>query len=144
MSKLIVDACVLIDSFQKGSEHRAPSIAFIDHCVRHNQLITMPAHGWFEVWCNVNRLSAVDRKYLHPKFAGKMQLPVELIHLDAHFIKKYGNIMIPYARASDHIYLVIASVNKYQLVTRDTGMAKVGKQVGVKVFTPSEYTSQSA
>ena len=78
MSKLIVDSCVLINSFQKDSAHRADSIAFIDHLVEREQLITMPAHGWFEVWCNLNRLSDVDRTYLHPMFANNMQLPVEL------------------------------------------------------------------
>lgn len=144
MCKLIVDACVLIDSFQCGSEHRSSSIAFIDHCVRHNQLITMPAHGWFEFWCNVNKLSEQDRKYLPPAFVGKMQLRMELIHIDEQFIKKYGNVNIPYLVASDHIYLVVAYVNKYPLVTRDAKMAKVAKQLGVQVFTPSEYNSQCA
>jgi hypothetical protein len=142
MSKLIVDTCVLIDSFQKDNLHRASSIAFIDHCVRHNQLITIPAHGWFEFWCNVNRLSAIERQYLHPMFADKMQLPVELIHIDEHFISRYGNVKIPYLKASDYIFLVVAYENKYQLVTRDAQMIKIGRQVGVQVFTPTEYLSQ--
>jgi hypothetical protein len=144
MSKLIVDACVLIDSFQAANEHRGASIAFIEQCVRRDQLITMPAHGWFEVWCNVKRLSEHERKYLHPTFDGKMQLPLELIHIDDKFIHKYGNIVMPSMRASDHIYVVVAAVNGYPLVTRDAGMAKAGREIGVRVFTPSEFSESVA
>lgn len=139
MSKLIVDSCVLINSFQKDSAHRADSIAFIDHLVQREQLITMPAHGWFEVWCNLNRLSEVDHTYLHPMFANEMQLPVELIHIDMPFIVKYGNVRLPYTKAADHIFIVVCFVNKYPLVTWDEKMTKVGKDVGVQVYNPNEY-----
>jgi hypothetical protein len=103
--------------------------------------MTMPSHGWFEVWCNINRLSDVDRKYLHPVFAGKRQFELELIHIDDHFIRKYGNVRIPYMKASDHIFVVVAMVNSYPLVTRDEGMRRVAVSVGVNVYTPTEYVA---
>lgn len=143
MSKLIVDACVLIDSFQAASEHRDVSIAFIEGCLRRHQLISMPAHGWFEVWCNVRRLSDYDRRYLHPTFDGKMQLPLELIHIDDEFIRRYGNLVMPRMRASDHIYVAVAAVNRYPLVTRDAGMAKAATECGVEVFTPTEFNQRT-
>src|SRR5437867_7194477 len=139
MSKVIVDSCVLINSFQCDSVHRNDSIAFIDHVVREGQLITMPAHGWFEVWCNVNRLSEVDRTYLHPVFAGQMNLSLELIHIDDQLIRKYGNVKLPYTKAADHIFIVVAFVNLYLLVTWDDKMRKVAEQVGVQVCDPNEY-----
>lgn len=141
VAKVIVDSCVLINSFQSDSEHRNASVAFIDHFVRHDLPITMPAHGWFEVLCNVRRLSAIDRNYLHPVFLGSMQLPLELIHIDAQFISKYGNVSIPYTKAADHIFIVVALVNKYPLVSWDDKMLKIGKEVGLKVYKPSEYIS---
>ncbi|MGH7871529.1 MAG: type II toxin-antitoxin system VapC family toxin [Candidatus Binatia bacterium] len=139
MTKLIVDSCVLIDSFQKDSPHRDDSIAFIEHIVQRKQLITMPSHGWFEVWCNVNRLSDVDRRYLHPVFANKMQLELELIHIDNAFLLKYGNVRLPHTKAGDHIFIVVCAVNKYPLVTWDKKMTEVGKEVGVQVYNPNEY-----
>lgn len=142
--KLIVDACVLIDSFQAASEHRDASIAFIDGCVRRDRVISMPAHGWFEFWCNVKRLSDHERRYLHPTLDGKMELPLELIHIDDHFIRKYGNVVMPRMRASDHIYVVVAAVNGYRLVTRDAGMARAAKECGVEVFTPTEFNQNGA
>ena len=139
MTKLIVDSCVLIDSFQQHSPNRADSVSFINRLVQQGQLITMPAHGWFEVWCNLNRLSDVDRTYLHPIFQGKMELPIELIHIDKPFILKYGNVHLPYTKAADHIFIVVCFVNKYPLVTWDEKMTQVGKDVGVQVYNPNEY-----
>jgi hypothetical protein len=102
-SKILVDSCVFISAFQSCSANREASIAFLDLLLSKKQLITMPAHGWFEVWCNLRRLSDVDRKYLPPIFKGAMKYPVELIHIDAQFIEKYSNLDIPYTKAGDHI-----------------------------------------
>jgi predicted nucleic acid-binding protein len=141
MAKLIVDACVLIDAFQGDNPHRDSSTAFIEECVRANQLMTMPAHGWFEVWSNVKRISERDRKYLHPLISGKMELPIELIAIDEKFIQKYGNVVVPHLRGSDHIYMAIAFENGYELVTRDDQMLRVGREIGVRAFLPAEYSA---
>jgi predicted nucleic acid-binding protein len=68
-----------------------------------------------------------------------MQLPLELIHIDAHFIHRYGNVSIPYTKAADHIFIVVAFVNKYPIVTWDGKMIKVAKEVGVRVYKPDQY-----
>jgi hypothetical protein len=142
--KLLVDSCVVIDSFQKDSAHREDAYSFLDYIVRSGQLMTMPAHGWFEVWCNLNRLSTIDRRYAHPAFGGQMALPLELIHIDKAFITKYGNIRLPYMKGSDHIFVVVAHVNNYQLVTRDDGMLRVCREIGVRACSPAEYLSSIA
>lgn len=77
MSTLLVDSCVVIDCFHRDSPNREGSLRLIEHLFAVNQRITMPAHGWFEVWCTLNRLSDIDRKYLPPVFAGQMQLEGE-------------------------------------------------------------------
>lgn len=141
MVEIIVDSSVFIDTFQKNSRTRSDSIAFIDHLVSNNQIVTMPAHGWFEVSCNIKRLSDIERKYLPPIFAGKMQCPFKLIHIDAQFIEKYGNVIIPYTKAADHIFIVVAFVNKYPLVTYDEGMRKIAKELKVPVYYPKEFLS---
>lgn len=142
-SKLIVDSCVVIDSFQKDSPHRGDAYAFIDYIQRSGQFMTMPAQGWFEVWCNLNRLSTIDRWYAHPVFNGQMALPLELIHIDKAFITRYGNVRLPYMKGSDHIFVVIAYVNNYQLVTRDEGMLRVCREISVRACTPAEYLSSN-
>lgn len=139
MTKLIVDACVLINCFQRPAEQRSVSIDFVERMLKAGKQFTMPAHGWFEVLCNLNRLSDIDRTFLPPVFQGGMQLPLELIHIDDHFIRKYGNVALPYTKASDHIYLVIAQVNAYPIVTTDKPMGALAKDLGIQVFSPAEY-----
>jgi len=139
MSKLIVDASVLINCFQKDSDERDASRRFVDHVIQSGQLVTMPAHGWFEFLCALNRLSGPERQFLPAVFNGNMQLPLELIHIDQHFINKYGNVAIPYIKASDHIYVVIAYVNHYRLVTSDKKMCSTCRRLEVEAFTPEDY-----
>jgi hypothetical protein len=142
--RLIVDSCVLIDSFQAGSPHRDISIEFINLVVARGDIITMPAHGWFEVWCNVRRLSEAARSYLHPLISGRMHMALELIHIDAQFIDRYANVPLPYMKASDHIFVVVAKVNEDLLVTRDEGMLKAAKAAGVNAMTPQQFLALSA
>jgi predicted nucleic acid-binding protein len=101
----------------------------------------MPAHGWFEIFSNLKRLSDIERQYLHPVFDDKTLLEIELIHIDEQFMLKYGNVNIPYIKGSDHIFIVVAYKNQYPLVTRDHKMIKVAKELGIQVYTPREYIS---
>ncbi|RJG00805.1 type II toxin-antitoxin system VapC family toxin [Noviherbaspirillum sedimenti] len=139
MTKIIVDSCVFINALKEDSDHRDECRAFLEALPRSGQIMTMPAHGWFEVWCNLKRIETIDKKFSGVSINGQWQFPVELIHIDAEFINKYGNVEIPYAKAGDHIYVVVAYVNGYTLVTTDNGMAKVARSIGVTVLTPAEY-----
>ena len=102
----------------------------------------MPAHGWFEVWCNLKRIEKVDQKFRGVNINEQWTFPLELIHIDADFIRRYGNVEIPYIKAGDHIYLVVAYVNQYPLVTTDNGMAKIARQLGLAVYTPADYVAR--
>lgn len=139
MGKLIVDSNVFISSFQKDSEFRDESIGFLEKILKVGQLITMPAHGLFEILCTLKRLSEHDKQYLHPVIFGQTEYPIETIHIDKKFIEKYINVEIPYIKAGDHLYLVVAKLNGYPLITRDNGMRKCAKEASIKVFTPTEF-----
>lgn len=104
----------------------------------------MPAHGWFEIICSLRRIEKIDKAFDGTTIAGLMQFPIELIHIDDKFIAKYGNIDIPYAGAGDHIFLVVAHVNGYELVTWDQGMAKVARELNIDVYTPDVYLAKQA
>jgi hypothetical protein len=97
----------------------------------------MPAHGWFEVQCSLQRLRNEGR-FVGPKIDQQMQYPLKLIHIDDRFISRYSMADIPYTKAGDHIFLAVAKVNDISLVTSDGKMFKVAKQAGISVFTPSE------
>ena len=58
--------------------------------------------------------------------------------IDHKFIENYFDVDIPYAKAGDSIYMVMAKKLGLPLITRDKGMYKVSKAAGINVLTISE------
>lgn len=143
MSKLIVDSCVYINAFKVDSEFHSDCVAFLERLLDEGKIITMPAHGWFEVVCSLRRIAQEGRSFSGAPIAGRRQYPIELIHIDESFVSKYGNIDIPRLKAGDHIFTVVAYVNGYQLVTTDNAMIAAAKELGITVWTPRGYLTQS-
>jgi predicted nucleic acid-binding protein len=141
--KLLVDSRVFIDSFDPQSSNYAASLALLEELRRRDIPVTMPAHGWFEIQCTLQRLIA-EKRFVGPAMQGKMNYPVELIHIDQPFIQKYAMADIPYIKASDHIFIAIAKINDYPLVTSDSKMTDVAKQRNIRVFSPTEYLNELA
>jgi len=141
--KLLIDSCVFIDAFDTSSLNHSASLKLLNDLKKKNIQITMPAHGWFEVQCTFQNMSNQGR-FTGPKFQGDMNYPIELIHIDDEFISKYSMTEIPYIKAGDHIFVVVAKKNGYPLVTSDNKMYEVANKAGVKVFTPAEYSNEIA
>lgn len=130
--KLIVDSCVFIDAFDPESANYSDSFELLETLREKGIVIAMPAHGWFEVRCALQRLSK-QKKFVAPRIGGGgvMNYPLELIHIDEKFISKYAMIDMPYTKAGDHIFIVVAKVNGYELITSDTKMYKISKEIGI-------------
>lgn len=141
--KLLVDSCVFIDAFDRTSPRHLESFALLEELRSRDVLVTMPAHAWFEVQCALQRLIA-EKRFLGPAIQGQMNYPIELIHIDAPFIRKYAMVGIPYIKAGDHIFVAVAKVNGYPLVTSDLKMAEVSSKCGVRVFSPLEFSHELA
>ncbi len=71
-----------------------------------------------------------------------MDYPIQLIHLDEQFIKKYSMVDIPYIKAGDHIFVVVAKINDCPLITSDAKMITISKECGVRVFEPVEFMNE--
>jgi predicted nucleic acid-binding protein len=138
---LIVDACVFIDVFDPQSRNHPAAVQLLEKLRARNLPVTMPAHGLFEVLCTFQRLS-LEKKFVGPFLAGRMDYPIQLIHIDEEFIKKYSMVDIPYTRAGDHIFIVVAKVNDCPLITSDAKMIEISKQCGVQVFEPADYMNE--
>lgn len=138
---LLVDSCVFTDAFDPQSSNHAEALRLLEQLRSRDILIAMPAHGWFEVQCSIQRLVA-EKRFVGPAIHGQMNYPVKLIHIDELFIQKYSMVDIPYIKAGDHIFVAIAKLNDYPLITSDSKMSKVAKQCGIRVFSPSEYLNE--
>ena len=140
--KIIVDTCVFIHAFDDSSENYNISHKFLNWTVENQIVITMPAHAWFEILCTLRRLERIDKSFKGRPVQGKWKYPIELIHIDDRFIAKYGNVDLQYIKAGDHIFLVIAKLDGYPLITTDVKMRNVAIEEGILVFNPSEFMSE--
>ena len=141
--KLIVDSCVFIDSFDPQSSNHVESVRLLEELLHRGIPITMPAHGWFEVQCTLQRFIK-EKRFVPPTIGGRQHFPIRLIHIDQSFIEKYKMVDIPYIKAGDHIFIAVAKLNDCPLVTNDATMAAVSKQCSVRVFTPTEFINELA
>jgi len=135
--KLLVDTCVFVDAFDPSSSGHAAAYELLVYLLERNVQVTMPAHGWFEARCSWQRLK-LDGKFVGPLFQGEGRYPVELIPIDDDFIDKYTVSDIPFIKSGDHIWLAVAKVEGYPLVTSDVKMTKIARQIGVRVFAPTD------
>ncbi len=139
---VLVDSCVYIDAFDPQSHNHAESLALLDYLRAKGRTITMPAHAWFEVQCSLQKLEEEGR-FVGPEFQGQMNYEIELIHINQEFIEKYKMADIPYIKAGDHIFLAVAKIEGFPLITSDSKMLSVAKLCGVRVFHPKELTERS-
>jgi predicted nucleic acid-binding protein len=137
--KLIVDAGVFIDAFDSESPSREESIDFLSKIAASGKIITMPAHGLFEIKCAFKKLLTLKNNFSGPNILDKMNHQIEIIHIDEAFINRYIGVDIPYIKAGDHIYIVVAKDNGYTVVTRDNTFTNRALEAGVKVLSPKEY-----
>ena len=138
---LIVDSCVFIDTFDPQSSNHLAAVQLLETLLARDLQITMPAHGWFEVQCTLQRLVS-EQRFVGPLIAGGMNYPIRLIHIDEQFIQKYAMVDIPYIKGGDHIFVAMAKVNDCALITSDTKMIKISKTCGVRVFEPVEFMNE--
>jgi predicted nucleic acid-binding protein len=134
---LLVDSCVFIDSFDPKSPNYADSLILLEELAKRRIVVMMPAHGWFEVQCTLQRLRNEGR-FVGPTIRDLQQYVIKLIHIDQNFIAKYAMVDLPYIKAGDHIFLAVAKLNGRPLVTSDTTMIRVARAGGIAVFTPKE------
>ena len=66
-------------------------------------------------------------------------MEIKYIAIDNAFIKEYLDLSVPFIRAGDLPYVLIAKKHKYPLITEDKHQYKVARQDGVSVYNIAEY-----
>jgi predicted nucleic acid-binding protein len=137
-SQLIIDSNVIIDTFDSKSDNYEPSLKFMNIIATERMHFLMPAHGWFEITCNLKKISQ-NRGIIPPFFNGSQSMLIEFIHIDDDFILTYSDVDIPFIKAKDHIFLVVAKKNNIPLITWDQQMTTIGKSSGIRMISPTEW-----
>jgi predicted nucleic acid-binding protein len=136
---IILDACVVIHAFDSDAEQHVEARDLVKILKEKNFRVVMPMHGFFEIQCAMKRMTRVEGRTIKSPFNEEVKgLQITPQPIDHKFIENYFEVDIPYAKAGDSIYMVMAKKLGLPLVTRDKGMYKVSKRAGINVLTISE------
>lgn len=139
---LIIDSCVIIEAFDGSSEYHSSAVKLIESAKSNSYKMIMPMHGFFEVKCAVQRLTECEGKTISTPYTKVGDLPIVTQAIDEKFIVDYSDVDVPYAKAGDYIFLIMAKKLGLPLVTRDSDMIKRSKKCGINVYTPEQILSQ--
>jgi predicted nucleic acid-binding protein len=136
---IILDACVVIHALDSNAEQHGEARDLVRHLKEKKFQVVMPMHGFFEIQCAMKRMTRVEGRRITSPFNAEVKaLHITPQPIDHKFIENYFNVEIPYAKAGDSIYIVMAKKLGLPLVTRDKGMYKVSKKAGINVLSISE------
>lgn len=136
---VVVDACVLTDIFIKTRKRHCLAEQFKNMMTEKNIRPLIPIHAAFEV------KSAIENECLqHPNEVYNYIDPLKMDHvwLDRKFLEEYWDLSVPYIKAGDRYYILIAKKRNIPLVTEDSTQKKVAVKSGVKAFTIKEFLEE--
>ena len=99
-------------------------------------------HGFFEIVCAIKRRNIETiREPIGDIVNTWSKIKIEQVPIDRSFLDEYQDYgdQLPYLRAGDFIFLVMAKQMDLPLITLDKQLASKSKQCGVVVFTPERF-----
>ena len=137
MNQIVLDASIITDMFIINRPRHVAAVEIIRIVQSKNIEILLPMHAILEIKC------AVDNERLK---LGNGQLSVETppitfiqIPIDANFISNYLDIKMPYIKAGDLPYILIAKKENCCLITEDKKQYNVSQRAGVLTFSSDEF-----
>lgn len=139
---IIVDSSVVIDAFDSNSKSHHVANLFIEGARENGFKLVMPMHAFFEVKCTMHRIAHFEKRKVSPPYKSfDTALPFVPQPIDQKFVDNYFEVDVPYAKAGDTIFLVMAKKLGLALVTHDTGMREKARSCGINALNAEEGLS---
>ena len=138
---MVIDASVLVDMWVTNRTRHSLALKLAHYIKASKRTVTIPMHALLEVKCAIDneRQTPEHGNLRNDLFTEDEPLPVKYIAIDNAFIHKYLDLSVPYIRAGDLPYILIARKHNCPLITEDNQQYKVAKQAGVDAYTINEY-----
>jgi predicted nucleic acid-binding protein len=136
---VIIDTSVIASAMKAAEVHHAEADAFISELKAKNVDVFVPATALWEIGAAMNHPA---KRQPGAQINQSFSLPVKAIAVNEPlFQKTFKPHSLP-LKAADHIFISCALDTGYPLVTFDYGMKANASQLGVPVFTPSEFLAK--
>lgn len=140
---MIVDASALVDIFIKSRERHQYGCQLASYIKKHKVQVIVPTYAILEVKCAVDNERMVSKRgEVSKTFSESEPLNMKMINIDQKFLREYLDLGIPYIKAGDLIYILIAKKHDGILITEDVRQAKVARSINVETYKIDEFLNK--
>jgi len=140
--EVVLDASVLTDMFIVSRKRH--ELAFrLEQYIKSNKInITIPIYAVLELE------TAIENERLNNNFKTDdilnkfCLLSPKVVYIDKNFIKEYMDLNVPYIKAGDLIYILIAKKHSAILITEDEKQYKVARFAQVSTYKINDFLSR--
>ncbi|MCX5644207.1 MAG: PIN domain-containing protein [Phycisphaerae bacterium] len=138
---MVIDASVLVDIWVTSRPRHNIAQSLARYIKESRLLVTIPMHALLEVKCAIDneRKTPGQGDLRNNVFTQDDPLRVKYIAIDNAFIHDYLDLCVPYIKAGDLPYVLIAKKHNCPLITEDTKQYNVAQRAGVSAYTIAEY-----
>jgi predicted nucleic acid-binding protein len=138
---MVVDASVLVDMWLANRQRHSLALKLAQHIKKSGQSVIIPMYALLEIKCAIDGERRIPRhgNLRNNVFPETDPLKVTPIPIDNTFIQTYLDLSVPYIRAGDLCYILIAKKHGCPLITEDKQQYEVAKQSGVSTYRIAEY-----
>ncbi|MBN2395211.1 MAG: type II toxin-antitoxin system VapC family toxin [Candidatus Atribacteria bacterium] len=139
--EIVIDASVLVDIWVKSRPRHQIACKLAKYIKEQHIDVFIPMHALLELKCAIdNERQSPGKGDLSKKIFNKNEpLEINTISIDQSFIKNYLDLSVPYIKAGDLPYILIAKKKKSYLLTEDKEQYKVASSVGITAFKIKEF-----
>ena len=137
MNSLVLDTSVLVDIFNQDSGRHPSALKLANHIVNNNYRVTLPYHALFELGSSMKR--EIASLNLNKHITEKRPLLVNMVPIDDSFLQKYMDTSVPYLKAGDLLFVLIAKKEGLKLITEDVAQYEVARAANVEVYKIQDY-----
>ena len=137
--RAVIDTSVLLD-LQMVSRPRHPAAAPLIDLIRSGQIEALaPFHSLFEMTAAIKNQKFSSAVQFNATIGWKNPLRVQYIPVDQSFFDKYFTLDVPYAKAGDLLFLLLARGEKVPLITEDEALRKKAIDAGIEACGSKEF-----
>lgn len=139
MKDVVVDTCIIIDSFDKSSIFHSDCVNILQILMNNRAIIYEPTYAMIEIACVVKRLKAEGKYNLEWVFnSEKNGLVTKNIEINNDFLTDWFDPRLPYIKSGDYIFMCIANKLKIPIITNDKPLINACEKCDIQAYNSED------
>ena len=140
--RVVVDTSVLVDMFLTNRPRHKTAEPLID-LIRSGSLeILAPFHSLFELTAAIKNEKQSAPITVNSAVTRDATLAIRYVPIDAAFFDRYFTLDVPYLKAGDLLFLLLAKGEQVPLVTEDRTLRERAQEAGAEAFAVEAFLTK--